>query len=162
MKNKKYYSGVSYKRKNITGAVAVITGIISVCLIALIIWTVATFSKGENEAFKNQSTQISELKIENEMLRRENEDLKTEIEKYKNGEYDKVDEEPLTTVNPKKEAEKDKDSYNVGSSEKESVKKDYSSEKEEKMQENDSGEKNGSDGYSNRENENDDSSEENV
>ncbi len=99
VKNKKYYSGVRYKKRNTAGIVAVILGIISICAISFIVWAIASFSRGENEQFKDQSRQISELKIENEMLIQENEDLKAEIEKYKNGEYDKVDDEPLTSVN---------------------------------------------------------------
>lgn len=119
MKNKKYYSGVRYKKRNMqTVAIGVLSAVLFL-LVILIIWAIAVFGGGSEGAFEDQSSRLSTLKIENESLRLENRDLKEEnkrlseeIEKYKSGEYspspspeitqEPEDDEQEKTPRPKK------------------------------------------------------------
>lgn len=99
MKNKKYYSGVQYSKRDGTKTAVITLTVILFFTAVLIVWAIVTFANGGKGVFENESTQISNLKIENERLRLENEDLKKEIEEYKNSEQIKV-ENPSTTPIP--------------------------------------------------------------
>ena len=104
MKTKKYYRSVRYSKRNTSTGVAVALGIILAVFLGLAVWAVAVFHSGGDGAFENQTKQLSNLKIEVERLKTENRELKEEIEKYKNGEYDKKEEEQIT---PEEEPEEE-------------------------------------------------------
>ena len=78
MRNKKYYSGVNYTKRNRSGAVIAVLVVICVLLLGVIVWASFAFSKNNDGAFKNQSEQLSELKIENEQLKKDKDDLEKE------------------------------------------------------------------------------------
>lgn len=103
MKNKNYYGKVSYRRKNSAGTTIGILVFILLVLVAFIIWAIVNFAAGGEGIFTNQTTQLSELKIENESLKLEIEELKTEnselkaeIEEYKLKELQKPEEDEET------------------------------------------------------------------